>query len=51
MDLCYGFIRMVVAASEKSGIKSVRDIKSGARVATEFPNITKRYFAKKGVKI
>jgi len=51
MDLCYGFTRMVVAASEKSGIKSVRDIKSGARVATEFPNIAKRYFAKKGIKI
>jgi len=51
MDLCYGFTRMVVAASEKSGIRSVRDVKSGTRVATEFPNITKRYFAKKKIKI
>jgi ATP phosphoribosyltransferase len=29
----------------------VRDVKAGARVATEFPNITKQYFAKRRVKI
>ncbi len=51
LDLGYGYTRLVVAASEKSGIKSVRDIKSGARVATEFPTNTKRYFAEKGIKI
>ncbi len=51
LELSYGFTRMVVAASEKAGIKSVRDIKKGARVATEFPTITKQYFAKKGIKV
>ncbi len=51
LDLKYGYTRMVVAASEKSGIKSMRDIKSGSRVATEFPNITRQYFAEKGIKI
>lgn len=51
LDLSYGYTRMVVAASEKSGIKSTRDIKAGARVATEFPEITKKYFAKKKIKI
>ncbi len=51
LDLSYGYTRMVVAASEKSGIKSTRDIKAGARVATEFPEITKTYFAKKKIKI
>ncbi len=51
LDLSYGYTRLVVAASEKSGIKSVRDIKPGARVATEFPTNTKRYFAEKGIKI
>lgn len=51
LDLGYGYTRMVVAASEKSGIKSVRDIKPGARVATEFPNVAKRYFAEKKIKI
>jgi ATP phosphoribosyltransferase len=41
----------VVAAHEKSGIKSVSDIKPGMRVATEFPNATRRYFEEKGVKV
>lgn len=51
LDLEYGSTRLVVAASEKSGIKSVRDIKPGTRVATEFPTNTKRYFAEKGIEI
>ena len=51
LDLKYGYTRMVVAASGKSGIKSMRDISPGARVATEFPNITRQYFAEKGIKI
>lgn len=51
LDLSYGFTRTVVAASEKTGIKSVRDIKTGVRVATEFPMTAKRYFAKKGIKV
>jgi len=51
LDLCYGFTRMVVAASEKSGIRTVRDIKVGTRVATEFPTITKKYFAEKRIKV
>jgi ATP phosphoribosyltransferase len=42
---------MVVAASEKSGIKSARDIKAGARVATEFPCIARQYFSKKKIKV
>lgn len=51
LDLEFGFARMVVAASEKSGIKSARDIKSGARVTTEFPKVAERYFSKKKLKI
>lgn len=51
LDLSYGFTRTVVAASEKTGIKSVRDIKTGVRVATEFPTIAKRYFAEKRIEI
>ncbi|MDH5443613.1 MAG: ATP phosphoribosyltransferase [Hadesarchaea archaeon] len=51
LDLSYGFTRMVVASREESDIKSLRKIKAGARIATEFPNITKRYFAEKGIKI
>jgi ATP phosphoribosyltransferase len=51
LDLRYGSARMVVAASDKSGIRSVNDVKQGARVATEFPNIAKRYFSEKGIEI
>lgn len=51
LDLEFGIARMVVAASEKSGIKSARDIKPGARVTTEFPNIAERYFSKKKLKV
>lgn len=51
LDLSYGPTRMVVAASEKSGIKTVQDIKTGARVATEFPNITRKYFKEKRIDI
>ncbi len=51
LDLSYGFTRMVVASHEKSGIKSVRDIKAGVKVATEFPGTAKRYFKEKGIEI
>jgi len=51
LDLGYGFTKIVVAAHEKSGIKSAKDIKSGMRAATEFPKVAGRYFAEKGVKV
>ena len=51
LDLSYGFTRMVVASREGSGIESVRDIKAGMRVATEFPGTAKRYFDEKGIKV
>jgi ATP phosphoribosyltransferase len=51
LDLGFGFARMVVAASERTNIKAVKDIKSGARVTTEFPNVAKKYFAKRGLKV
>jgi ATP phosphoribosyltransferase len=51
LDLSYGFTRMVVAAGEKSGVRTVRDIKPGTRVATEFPRIVKQYFAGKKIKV
>jgi len=51
LDLRYGYTRMVVAASEKSGIKNVQNIKPGTRVATEFPKIAKKYFSQKGTKV
>ena len=49
LDLEFGRCRLVVAAREESGIRSLEDIVgngSGApRVATAFPRITERYFA------
>jgi ATP phosphoribosyltransferase len=51
LDLGFGYTKVVVAAHEKSGIESAKDIKSGMRVATEFPNVAGRYFTGKGKKI
>ena len=51
LDLGYGFARLVAAAQEKSDIESVKDVRSGMRVATEFPNLTKRYFEGEGIKV
>lgn len=51
LDLGYGFARIIVAAQEKSGIKTSEDVKPGMRVATEFPGLAKRYFEGKGVEV
>lgn len=42
-------IRVVLAVSESSGVKSVSDLKDGVRVTTEYPNLTRRYFESKGI--
>lgn len=49
LDLGFGRCRLVVAAKDDSGIRSVSDIAPGARVATVFPRITERFFAAQGV--
>lgn len=41
-------VKLVVAVPETSGIERVEDIPENARVTTEFPNITKKYFESKG---
>jgi ATP phosphoribosyltransferase len=51
LDLKFGFTRMVLAAPASSGISSPSDLKPGLRVATEFPNLTLRYFRERGVEI
>lgn len=51
LDLGFGKCRLVVAAKDDSGIRSVEDIgRDGrpVRVATVFPNITRRFFADAG---
>jgi len=47
LDLKYGHCKLVVAAPDASGIRSIAKIPSGARVATAFPNLTRKYFEKK----
>lgn len=51
LDLGFGKCRLVVAAREESGIRSVEDIgRTGTRmrVATVFPNITRKFFEARG---
>jgi len=51
LDFGFGFAKLVLAAPESSNINSVEDIKEGMRVATEFPNLTKKYFDKLNKKV
>jgi ATP phosphoribosyltransferase len=44
LDLEFGRCRLAVAATEESGIASAGQIPVGARVATSFPRLTRRFF-------
>jgi ATP phosphoribosyltransferase len=44
LDLGFGRCRLAVAARDDSGITSIADVPAGARVATVFPNVTRRFF-------
>ncbi|GAB6879531.1 ATP phosphoribosyltransferase [Halorubrum gandharaense] len=48
LDLEYGSCDLVLAAPEDGDIESVEDL-AGKTVATEFPNVTRDYFARVGV--
>ncbi len=50
-DFSFGACRLVVAAPDHSKIESVRDIPADARVATSFPNLTRRYFEERKQKV
>lgn len=43
-------IRVVVAVAQDSPAQSVADLADGVRVTTEYPEMTRRYFAERGVK-
>ena len=51
VDLEYGKATLVVAVTEKSPIKSINDVPALTRVATEFPNITRKYFEEQGKQV
>ena len=48
LDLEFGRCRVVVAARDESGIASLDDVAAGARVATVFPRLTRRFFERSG---
>jgi ATP phosphoribosyltransferase len=43
-------IRVVVAVAQDSPAQTVAHLKDGVRVTTEYPEMTRRYFAERGVK-
>lgn len=51
LDLKYGHCKLVVAAPEHSGITSIAKVPAGARVATAFPNLTRKFFEGKKKKV
>ena len=54
LDLGFGRCRLVVAAREDSGVRTLDDLARQAppmRVATVFPNITRRFFEQMGVPV
>ena len=44
-------VRVVVAVSADSGIERLEDLKSGARVSSEYPELTRRFFAERGLDV
>ncbi len=54
LDLGFGACRIVVAATEESGIATLDDLPTDGppvRVATVFPRITERFFAERGRRV
>ncbi len=51
LDLEFGRCRLVLAARENSGIHSLAEIEGVPRVATSFPNLTRRFFDQAGRKV
>lgn len=51
LDLEFGRCRLVVAATEDSGFTSLAQLPATARVATCFPNITRRFFEQRGLAV
>ncbi|MGN0093744.1 MAG: ATP phosphoribosyltransferase [Methanobrevibacter sp.] len=49
LDLDFGQTKLVLAVPENSNIKSVRDFNENMRIATEFPNLTRKYLKENGV--
>lgn len=50
-DLKAGWCKLVVAVPEDKGITDINNIPEHSRVATSFPNITKRFFQQIGIQV
>lgn len=50
LDLGFGKCRLVVAVPESKNITDVQSLK-GSRIATVFPNLTRKFFAKRNVEV
>lgn len=46
-----GYMRMVIAVPEDSPVEDAADIAPGSRITTEFPNLTRAFFAERGVDV
>jgi ATP phosphoribosyltransferase len=44
-------VRVVVAVAADSGVERVEDLKTGARVSSEYPELTRRFFAERGLDV
>ena len=42
-------VNLVLAVAEDSAVESVRDLKDGVRVSTEYPGLTRRFFEQHGI--
>jgi len=51
LNLRFGFCHLSVAVPEESGITDASQIKDGSRIATSFPNLTRKYFEAMGKKV
>lgn len=51
IDLKFGQTKLVLATPEKSEINSIKDMKDGMTVATEFPFLTEKYFKEQNLDI
>lgn len=51
LPLRFGYCHMAVAVPEESGVTDASQIKDGAKIATSYPNIAKRYFDAIGKKV
>jgi len=51
LDLGFGKCQLVVAVPESSAINSIDDVPAVARVATEFPNLSRKYFEDLGKQV